>query len=178
MWHRFRTGACSLILLAAACERQDPPPTLEPPPATPADAGSAWRIQDGSARIAVAAEAADPQLAEAIERARATAEQARQRWRAGPGEGGSWAIKWAAPTVGGGVEHVWVRPVSWSRFRIEGRLASPPQAELVCGRKAGELVSFPAEELSDWLHLLDGTIDGRRDGGFTIDLLEQRHGPP
>jgi hypothetical protein len=51
------------------------------------------------------------------------------------------------------VEHVWVRPVSWSRFRIEGRLAS-------------------------WLHLLDGTIDGRREGGFTIDLLEQRHGPP
>ncbi|MHC4710048.1 MAG: DUF2314 domain-containing protein [Planctomycetota bacterium] len=178
MWHRFRTGVCSLILLAAACERQDPPPALEPPPATPADAGSAWRMQDGSARIAVAAEPDDPQLAEAIERARSTAEQARRRWRAGPGEGGSWAIKWAAPTVRGGVEHVWVRPVSWSRFRIEGRLASPPHAELVCGRKAGELVSFPVEEMSDWLHLLDGTIDGRREGGFTIDLLEQRHGPP
>jgi uncharacterized protein YegJ (DUF2314 family) len=48
----------------------------------------------------------------------------------------------------------------------------------VCGRKAGELVSFPVEELSDWLHLLDGTIEGGREGGFTIDLLEQRHGPP
>jgi uncharacterized protein YegJ (DUF2314 family) len=135
-------------------------------------------MQDGSARIAVAAEPDDPQLAEAIERARSTAAQARRRWRAGPGAGSSWAIKWAAPTIRGGVEHVWVRPVSWSRFRIEGRLASPPHAELVCGRKAGELVSFPIEEMSDWLHLLDGTIDGRREGGFTIDLLEERHGLP
>jgi uncharacterized protein YegJ (DUF2314 family) len=178
MRHRFRTGASLAILLAVGCEGQDPPPTLEPPAATPADAGSAWRIEDGSARIAVAAGADDTKLAEAIARARKTADEARQRWQAGPGEGGTWAIKWAAPAVGGGVEHVWVRPVSWSRFRVEGRLASPPQAELVCGRSAGEPVSFPIEELSDWLHLLDGTIDGRREGGYTIDLLEQRHGPP
>jgi uncharacterized protein YegJ (DUF2314 family) len=166
------------VLAAAACEKQEPPPPLEPPAATAVDASSAWRTLDGSAGTAVAVEADDPKLAEAIERARASAEQARRRWGADPAGGGTWAVKWAAPTVGGGVEHVWVRPVSWSRFRIEGRLASPPQAELLCGRKAGELVSFPADELSDWLHLADGTADGRREGGFTIDLLEQRHGRP
>jgi uncharacterized protein YegJ (DUF2314 family) len=179
MWQRCWIPACCVtVLAAAACERQEPPSALEPPPATTADAGSAWRTLDESARIAAAAEADDPELAEAIDRARSTAAQARQRWRADSARTGAWAVKWAAPTVGGGVEQVWVRPVSWSRFRIEGRLASPPQAELQCGRQAGELVSFPAEELSDWLHLLDGTVDGRREGGFTIDLLEERHGPP
>ncbi|MHC4210936.1 MAG: DUF2314 domain-containing protein [Planctomycetota bacterium] len=177
MWQRFSIWACCASLLAA-CEQQEPPPALEPPPVTTADAGSSWRTLDGSDGAAVAAEANDPILAEAIDRARATAEQARRRWQADPAGGDTWSIKWAAPTAGGGVEHVWVRPLSWSRFRIEGRLASPPQARLLCGRKAGELVSFPAEELSDWLHLLDGTTDGRREGGFTIDLLEQRHGRP
>ncbi|MHC4652366.1 MAG: hypothetical protein ACYTES_16105, partial [Planctomycetota bacterium] len=127
MWQRSSIPAfCVTLLAATACERHDPPPALEPPPAATADASSAWRTQDGSSRIAVAAEADDPQLAEAINRARTTADQARQRWRADPARDDAWAVKWAAPTVGGGVEHVWVRPLSWSRFRIEGRLASPP----------------------------------------------------
>jgi uncharacterized protein YegJ (DUF2314 family) len=110
--------------------------------------------------------------------ARATAGRARQRWRADPAGRGSWAVKWASPTVDGGVEHVWVQPLAWSRFRVEGRLTSPPRLPLACGRQAGDLVSFPAEELSDWVHLLDGTVDGRREGGYTIDVLVRRHGPP
>lgn len=166
------------VLAAAACERGEAPRPLDPPPRTTPDVGSAWRTLEGSTGVAVAGTADDPALAAAIDRARASAEQARERWRADPGRRGSWAVKWAAPTVGGDVEHVWVRPLAWSRFRIEGRLASPPQTALACGRQAGDLVSFPAEELSDWLHLLDGTVDGRREGGFTIDVLEQRHGPP
>jgi uncharacterized protein YegJ (DUF2314 family) len=179
MWYRSWSRACfATLLAAAACEKQEPPPTLEPPPATTAEAGSAWRTLDDTAGFAVAVEADDPKLAEAIDRARASAEQARRRWLADPTRGDAWAVKWAAPTVGGGVEHVWIRPVTWSRFRIEGRLASPPQAKLLCGREAGELVSFPAEELSDWVRLADGAMAGRREGGFTIDLLEQRHGRP
>jgi uncharacterized protein YegJ (DUF2314 family) len=133
---------------------------------------------DDAPGFAVAVKADDPNLAEAVGRAQASAEEARRRWRADPAGGDDWAVKWAAPTVGGGVEHVWIRPVTWSRFRIEGWLVSHPQAKLLCGRKAGELVSFPAEELSDWVHLADGTMDGRREGGFTIDLLEHRHGRP
>jgi uncharacterized protein YegJ (DUF2314 family) len=166
------------VLAAAACEQGEPPRALDPPPQTTPDVGSAWRTLDGSAGVAVAGSADDPVLAAAIERARSTAGRARERWQADPKGRDAWAVKWAAPTVGGDVEHVWVRPLAWSRFRIEGRLASPPQAELACGRQAGDLVSFPAEELSDWLHLLDGTLDGRREGGFTIDALERRHGPP
>ncbi|MHC4415898.1 MAG: DUF2314 domain-containing protein [Planctomycetota bacterium] len=137
-------------------------------------------MSKGSAQIALSSESDDPELAAAIARARATVEDARRRWLATPagGDRGGWAVKWAAPAVDGPVEHVWVRPESWTGFRIEGRLASPPHHELLCGRVQGERVGFPVEELTDWVHLIDGAIDGRREGGFTIDLLEERLGPP
>ncbi len=37
-------------------------------------------------------------------------------------------------------------------------------------------MSFPIEELADWIYLADGTINGRRDGGFTLQVLERRYG--
>ena len=92
-----------------------------------------------------------------------------------------WAVKWAARTIDGAVEHVWVRPATWSAFRIEGVLASRPMSELECAKAAGELVSFPIEELSDWRY-----DTGRRDGqgrpiiegDFTAAVLEARFGQP
>ncbi len=164
-------------VVAAACEEHNAVPAGRPA-AAPGPDGSAWRIIDGSA--ATAAAAADPELAAAIARARSTAGDARQRWAtdSAADRRSRWAVKWAAPTTEGGVEHVWIRPTSWSHHRIEGWLASPPQSPLACGRIAGELVSFPAEELSDWVHFTDGTIEGPRQGGFTIELLQRRHGQP
>jgi uncharacterized protein YegJ (DUF2314 family) len=179
MWKRCGLRACCVAVLAAAsCERGEPTGSPQPPASPVPGAGGAWRMLDGPGEAAVAAAADDPQMEAAIERARATVEKARLQWQADPGGRDAWAVKWAAPTVGGGVEHVWVRPLSWTRFRIEGRLASQPQTPLICGRVAGELVGFPAEQLSDWLHLLGGTVDGPREGGFTIDVLEQQHGAP
>ena len=174
MLHPVRWSLLGLTLVAG-CERAEPIPPPQPPPVTPAV--SAWHASDESAQVAVAAD--DPHLAAAIGRARSTAGQARDRWRAADAhDRARWAVKWAAPTADGGVEHVWVRPVVWTRFRIEGRLANPPTEPLESGRLAGELVSFPAEQLSDWVHLVEGPGDGPREGGFTMDLLEQRYGPP
>ncbi len=165
-----------LVLLAAAgCEQADPGPALPLPPVAPAR--SAWRTDEDGPTVAVPPE--DAELAAAVERARATVQEARTRWLASSGDDRErWGIKWAAPTADGTIEHLWVVPVTWTRFRVEGRLANQPQRELECGRNAGELVSFPADELSDWVHFLQGRADGPREGGFTMELLERRYGRP
>jgi uncharacterized protein YegJ (DUF2314 family) len=166
-------------VLAGGCEVESETPerTAVAPVTAPKPAPSAWRTIDESPQVAVPADAPDAALASARERARASMDDARTRWAAATeDERRSWAIKWAAPTVGGGVEYVWVEPLTWSTHRIEGRLASPPQHELTCGRTKDELVGFPAEELADWVHYLEGDPTGPREGGFTVDVLERRFG--
>ena len=74
------------------------------------------------------------------------------------------------------VEHVWVRPLEWSPFRIEGVLLSAPRADI--GALQGDLVSFPIEELSDWVHMIDVNGAAGRDGGFTLEVLERHFGAP
>jgi hypothetical protein len=89
------------------------------------------------------------------------------------------AVPATAGTVPGtGVEHVWVQPIEWSTFRIEGPLATKPTHDLACGKTANELVSFPVDELSDWIYLPDGDFHGKREGGFTVQVLERRFGKP
>jgi uncharacterized protein YegJ (DUF2314 family) len=116
-------------------------------------------------------------MAAAIEQARATADRARAQWSESQDpERSNWLVKWAAPLADGGCEYVWVEPRSWSRFRIEGVLRSAPVHGV--GAKQGDYVGFPIEDLADWVHLLDGRLEGPRQGGFTIDVLEQRYGRP
>lgn len=132
--------------------------------------------------IAVPMEADDPDMQAAIAEARKTAEDARKRWTAADAHGRTqWAIKWAAPTADEKIEHVWVQPISWSPFRIEGILKSEPRTPLAAGKTTGQLVSFPIEELSDWLYVTQ--VDPRTgqmttEGGFTNKVLEARYGKP
>jgi uncharacterized protein YegJ (DUF2314 family) len=174
------TALLPAMIVAAGCEEA---PTAAPSP-TAADTAPAprpapaWHHARDSAQVAVVDEAEDAELQAAIERARETADDARRRWReATEADRARWAIKWAAPVLGGGVEHVWVLPVTWTRFRIEGYLCNPPRQALMNGRDEGELVSLPAEEISDWLHDPAGP-DAQREGGFTIAVLEARFGTP
>jgi uncharacterized protein YegJ (DUF2314 family) len=147
-----------------------------PPAAAPGDPSLEWRQVGGSSVVAV--ETGNPggpeaDLARAVAEARRTAPAARLRFLASSAEErGAWAVKWAAPTEEGGIEHVWVEPVTWSLFRIEGRLASPPLRALACGRGLDEMVGFPTAELVDWLRQPAGA--GQREGGFTADVLERR----
>jgi uncharacterized protein YegJ (DUF2314 family) len=176
-----RTRACRLLAAGcfaaaavAGCDRPEEPapapaPITAPEPAPP----SAWREVDGSRIVAVAAD--DERLRAAMREARRTAPAARGRWAAMDEAGRArWAIKWAAPTVDGGREYVWMRPVAWSPFRIEGRLASPPQRMLESGRVLGDLVSFPHDELADWF-LENGA---QHEGGFTLRVLDEHFGAP
>ena len=157
-----------------------------PPPAPPTPTPSAWRTIDDSPIVVLDENGIDTAILDAIHQARQTAPDARSRWLvANEQERSSWAIKWAAPTIAGGVEYVWVQPVNWSAFRIEGRLASPPQNELMCGALLDDVVGFATEELADWVRYIpantindttDATGASTREGGFTIDVLEQRFG--
>ena len=176
VWIMLGTSWVPLI----GCESAETPPeTTKRSPPTVAQP-SPWQIAHGSAHVAVAQEADDPALAQAIAEAHRTVDQARQRWLNSTEEARSqWTVKWAAPNVAGGVEHVWVKPILyWSPFRIEGQLASPPQTELASGKDLGQTVSFPIEELSDWAYLTEGRIDGEHEGGFTVELFERRYGQP
>ena len=167
-----------VLALPVACEDPGPGPARNPPPppARAARTASPWQPSDGSQLLAVPPASADPvlaaELSRAISQARATAGDARKRWLDRPDD--RWAIKWAAATEAGGVEHVWVEPMRWSLFRIEGRLVSPPREPLACGRTLQEFVSFPTEELSDWIV----TTETRREGGYTIKVLEDHFGQP
>jgi uncharacterized protein YegJ (DUF2314 family) len=169
---------------ACGCESREPssPPRTAQPPTAEATGPqhSDWQIVDSSPQIALPADEDDPALEAAIARARQTAGDARRRWQnAPPVEREGWAIRWAAPTAEGSVEYLWVEPINWSRHRIEGRLANPPQHELACGRGLDELVSFPIEELMDWMHSAGNdptSPGGAHEGGFTVRLLEERHG--
>ncbi len=176
LWTMLGTSWVALF----GCESAEMPPeaTKRSPPTVARP--SPWQIADGSAQVAVPKEADDPELAQAIAEARRTVDQARQRWLGSTEqERLQWTVKWGAPTVTGGVEHLWVKPIlHWSPFRIEGRLANPPQAELASGKGLGETVSFPIEELSDWVHRLEDRIDGEHEGGFTVELFEHRYGQP
>ncbi len=171
----------ALLAAGAGCDREQPAAVEAAPPPPARHLPSPWHISQQSALIAVAPED-DPELAGAIRKARATLEEARGRWQTSRADvapdAGGWAVKWAAPTLDGHIEHVWVEPITWSRFRIEGRLASPPKRELLGGASQGELVSFSVEDVSDWVHLIEGRSDGPREGGFTIEVLERRYGPP
>jgi uncharacterized protein YegJ (DUF2314 family) len=122
-----------------------------------------------------------------MEQARATAEQARQKWLyTAADDRPRWSVKWAAPLAGNvteRTEHVWVSPVHWSPFRIEGVLASTPVNDLACGKHLGELVSFPIEELSDWIHFANvpaanADPTAPHEGGFTVQLLTEEYGNP
>lgn len=163
----------------------------EGPPQQPAPLASRPETEPRDEPVVVDAAVMAQELDAAIAEARRTSGAARERWQedhlrarreagdaddadlAGGTERGlsAWAIKWAAPVVGpidrGGIEHVWVRPTRWSAQRIEGLLLSAPRRDI--GAVAGEVVSFPARELTDWLR-----DDGRdREGGFTIEVLER-----
>lgn len=182
-------SVCLIALALAGCAENDTPDAVvipEPPP-------SPWQSDGQGWLIALPEHEDDARLATAIAQARLTAADARERWLESPeSERTNWAVKWAAPlqydrgndndekaeTDSDAVEHVWVMPMHWSPFRIEGVLISDPVNTLHNERARGDLVSFPIEELSDWVHFVKGDPDGARVGGFTIDALEATYGKP
>ena len=167
-----------LIHLVSGCEENEPTPASSGVrAATTAPAAANWRTIDGSSQIAVPQDSAPADLERAIGEARSTMGDARLRWQqASEEQRRHWAVKWKATTADGGLEFLWVRPLSWSPFRVEGELANPPQRPLTRGAGLGDVVSFPIEDAVDWVHFTEGDPNGRREGGFTMDLFDAGEG--
>jgi uncharacterized protein YegJ (DUF2314 family) len=135
--------------------------------------------------IDIADDAIAAELEAASQQARDAAESARLDWLDSvlTDRKHNWMINWAAPVPGGQdleggsrVEHVWIRPIEWSPFRIEGVLLSAPRADI--GAAQGDLVSFPVEQLSDWVHVIEMNGAAGREGGYTLEVLERHFGAP
>lgn len=138
---------------------------------------SQWKLLENATVVSLPDDTVDSELEEAMAEARNTAFGQSETWRnTRPELQDRWAIKWAAPTAEDRVEYVWVRPVSWTRHRIEGILANSPQNELACAKTLGEPVSFPAAQLADWLHFQTENFEGPYEGGFTVSILNERFG--
>ncbi|HWB19192.1 MAG TPA: DUF2314 domain-containing protein [Phycisphaerales bacterium] len=171
----------AIVALAplSACDRQ-PSAATEPSASVSTTQGAAshWLATQTDSVVVISDVNVQSQLAVAADRARTSADQARVKWASQPSQRDRWAIKWSAPTLEGAPEQVWVVPVNWSEFRIEGRLVTDPIRTLECGKSQGDIVSFPANELVDWVYLADGKPDGQREGGFTLKVLEERAGKP
>jgi uncharacterized protein YegJ (DUF2314 family) len=152
-----------------------------------------WRQLQGATVVAVNDPAVERELERATGEARRTLDDARQRWSVAKLEERTlWAVKWAAPlaenadgqahaapagdAAGQSVEHVWVRPLTWSAFRIEGVLLSAPTMSLECGRASGEIVGFPIDQISDWIHFASHQAEAAFEGGYTVRVLQERYG--
>jgi len=170
--------------LGGGCERGAPPSPVETAGDSPATA-SIVKWLDGAQResLEVRDEALSQALAAATAEARRTAPEAAAGFNAAPRREREtrWFIKWAAriePTEPSRAEHaersehLWVRPLTWSAHRVEGVLLTSPR-EAMIGKSPGDFVAFSTDELSDWVRLLDNTLEGPRQGGFTLDVLER-----
>ncbi len=66
------------------------------------------------------------------------------------------------------VEHMWVDSVNFDGVEIDGILISSPN--WLKSVREGETVSFPLEQLGDWICVLDGIVYG----SYTIQVLRSR----
>lgn len=142
-----------LLLFLLGCDRRGPEPDGQPLPRGETRIAR-WSASDRGPIAAIEDDRLRRDLASAIADARRTAPTARQRWIATPpDQRDRWAIKWAAPIrrgEGAGLsEHVWVEPLAWTPDRIEGILLNQPRRAI--GFEAGDIVTVPPDELSDWL---------------------------
>ena len=82
------------------------------------------------------------------------------------------SVKRPYPTKTGGTrkEHIWISHLSYDGRFLHGTVGDEPVN--ISNLKSGEPVSFPLNELSDWMYLEDGKIVG----GYTIRVL-RKHMP-
>jgi uncharacterized protein YegJ (DUF2314 family) len=105
----------------------------------------------------------DPKMNAAIAKARSTVGQMVDALKS-PNGRSDFAVKMPF-SQGGRGEHMWVQPVEFSGGRFTGTLANDPVT--VKSMKAGQEVSAPRDEISDWMYVENGKLVG----GYTLRVL-------
>jgi uncharacterized protein YegJ (DUF2314 family) len=151
------TCVLGLALVFAGCADKSAPPR---PPVVLDDP------RPDVARIAVD----DPLTAEAIVKARRTAGEFLRAYRARGGDQRDFRIKFLVAERGL-VEQFWVTLESATDTTFTGTIANHPGD--ITGVKYGERVTVPANEISDWMYVENGVLQG----GFSVRLMRDRLQP-
>jgi len=120
-------------------------------------------------RPMASARAGDAELEAARARARVKVMALKPRFRDGPPEMESLAVKGPFATASGSVEWMWVEVTRWRGATVEGILESHPYD--VPSLRAGSKVTVKEDEIFDYMHHLG---DGGTEGNETSRILEGR----
>jgi uncharacterized protein YegJ (DUF2314 family) len=120
---------------------------------------------------ATSTRADDPELDEAIARARGTLDTFIARLLA-PQRGEVFSVEAAFPAVDGSKLHLWIGDVSYKNGAFQGTVTTKPLKPSAIA--FGQRTTIPRAEITDWMILKNG----KSEGGFTIELLLARQGQP
>lgn len=73
--------------------------------------------------------------------------------------------------VGADVEHMWLSDIDFDGRTVSGTLVNSPNRLRTVA--AGDAVSAPLEQISDWMYAVGGTVYG----GYTVNLMRSRMSP-
>ena len=114
-------------------------------------------------------ETADPEIAAARGRPRASLEHFWSRLGApAPGEAGC-TVKIGLPTRTGSLENIWVRDIRRAGEVITGRLANDPVD--IAGLRGDSPVTFKAADISDWSYKRNGRFIGNELGRVLVERM-------
>jgi uncharacterized protein YegJ (DUF2314 family) len=128
----------------------------------PMPAGAQSSGQDGDRTLAV--ERDDPEMALAIEQARASLDEFLTLFEAPPSGTARFKLKVKVEDENA-TEHFWVIPFHRTATGFSGTLANEPQA--VRNVVNGQDIEFTRDDISDWGY----TRDGRQVGSFTVCVM-------
>lgn len=131
------------------------------------DQGGQDAVETGSLAEIHEVDPGDAAMNAAMARARSTVDDFLQHLPELRSRGAFYTIKLPL-SENGGTEHVWINEPDFDGERFTGYLANMPVS--LPSWSYGDKVSVPADGISDWLAVADGTLYG----GFTLHVLRPR----
>ncbi|MFO0961334.1 MAG: DUF2314 domain-containing protein [Phycisphaerales bacterium] len=109
----------------------------------------------------------DPAMLAAIAKARATVDRFTAALAHPLAGQKHFAVKWPV-TQGDAVEHFWVEDVTFDGAKFRGVIQDEP--EMVTSVRAGQAVTVPLVEITDWMYIDGGSIVG----GYTARVIRDK----
>ncbi|CAD75675.1 YegJ family protein [Rhodopirellula baltica] len=123
-------------------------------------------IADSSVPPVVSIEDDDSEMNAAIAKAQETLSFFENNWKTMDSDG--YSLKFAMPTSGGELEHIWFSPIKFEGDEITGECANDP--EDIPNLKLGDVRTVTRNDVSDWMII----VGKKCYGGYTIRVLSER----